>query len=74
MSRLVVPEPSADRLTFVGVSEICGPDGEIVALNMIVPERLVLSVTVMASNCSEPGWALRVDWSVFSVKSGWAGE
>ena len=70
MSRLVVPEPSGDRVTFAGLSEICGPDGEIVALNMIVPETAALSVTVMASNCSEPGWALRVDWSVFSVKSG----
>ncbi len=74
MIRLVEPEPSDARVTFAGSSEIRGPDGEIVALNLIVPEGPAMSVTVMASDCSDPGWALRVNWSVFSLKSGWAGE
>src|SRR2546430_3560135 len=74
MIRLVEPEPSDARVTFAGSSEIRGPDGEIVALNLIVPEGRAMSVTVMSSDCSDPGWALRVNWSGFSLKSGWAGE
>ena len=74
MFRLVEPEPSDARVMFAGSREIRGPDGEIVASNLIVPDGPALSVTIMASDCTVPGWTLSVDWSVFSLKSGWAGE
>ena len=53
--RLVEPEPSGDRVMLAGLSEIRGPAGEIVALNLIVPEGPPSFVTVIASDWSEPG-------------------
>ena len=74
MFRLVEPEPSDARVMFAGSREIRGPDGEIVASNLIVPDGPALPITIMASDCSVPGWTLRVDCSVFNLKSGRAGE
>jgi len=50
MFRLVEPEPCDARVMFAGSRETRGPDGVMVALNLIVPEGPAISVTTMASD------------------------
>ncbi len=58
-----MPELPGDNVTVGGLKELPGPDGEIVAVSVIVPEKPFRLVRVMTDDESEaPASTLRVDW------------